>query len=525
MPSLIPLPIIVEWTGEEFLLTERTTIGGPAGAGPEVTEAVQAARLVLSGATNLPLTVTDDPDIVVAVDTDLPAEGYRLEVRPEGVAVTAADRRGALWAAQTLLQLGPDDIYAAPLGVPVTVATARIEDAPRFARRGAMLDSARHFLQVAEVIDFVEWMARHKLNVLHWHLTDDQGWRVASDRYPLLAEKASWRSKTSNRVWGDDGTPHGGYYTMGQIATVAEYARQWGIEIVPELDFPGHATAVLAAYPGFATDPGAVTGVAHYPQIFENVLNFSSESLDFVHDIWSELLEATGARYAHIGGDEVPTAQWEASEEVAQRAAEFGVGDVKSIQRWFTLHMRDWLTQRGVTPIGWDEVIDEGAVPGMVCQAWRGAEYGVKAAAQGMDVIMSPTSHTYLDFYQSELRGEPYAQGEVTTLEQVYGFDPVKGMPPEDAARVLGTQFQLWSEFLPTYRAVQYAAWPRGCALAEVAWSPRGTCDFAGFTSRLEGHLRRFDVAGLNYRPLAGPHPWQEGGTGWRRRPPEEQDR
>ena len=320
MPVLIPLPSAVEWGVGEYLLTERTTIGCRAGASPQEAEAASAVRLVLAETTGLPLPAADDPGILVSLDPGLPAEGYRLEVRPDGVSITAADRRGALWAAQTLLQLGPDDVYAVPLGKSVPLAAARIEDAPRFARRGAMLDSSRHFLQVAEVLDFIDWMARHKLNVFHWHLTDDQGWRVASDRYPLLAEKASWRSKTSNRVWGDDGTPHGGYYTLQQIAAVAEYARQRGIETVPEIDFPGHATAVLAAYPQFATDPSGLDGVAHYPTIFDNVLNFSPESLEFVHEIWSEVIEATGARYVHIGGDEVPTVHWEASEEVAQRA-------------------------------------------------------------------------------------------------------------------------------------------------------------------------------------------------------------
>lgn len=339
MPSLIPLPAAVEWEGAEHTLTEHSTIGCRAGAGPEETGAVRAAQLVLSTTTGLPLPVAEKPDILVGIDTGLPAEGYRLEVRPDGVTIAAADRRGALWAAQTLLQLGGDDVYTAPLGGPVKVATARIEDVPRFAWRGAMIDSARHFLQVAEILDFIDWMARHKLNILHWHLTDDQGWRVASEHYPLLAEKASWRPHTVNPTWGGDGTPHGGCYTISQIAAVAEYARQRGIGIVPEIDLPGHATALLSAYPGIATDPAAVTGVACHPDVFDNVLNFSPEALEFAHGIWSEVLEATGARHAHIGGDEVPTAQWEASEEVKRRAAGFGVDDVTSLQRWFTLHI------------------------------------------------------------------------------------------------------------------------------------------------------------------------------------------
>lgn len=520
MPALIPKPALVEWGDGEFLLTGSTVVG--AGAGLGAGEAAEGVRRTLSTTTGLLLAAGPEPDIVVGIDDSLPTEGYRLDVASGGVRIVAADYRGAQWAAQTLLQLGPADVYAAPLGREVALAAAHVEDAPRFPRRGAMLDSARHFVQLPDVLHFVDWLARHKLNVFHWHLSDDQGWRVAIERYPLLAEKASWRAKTSNRVWGDDATPHGGYYTLKQIRLVAEYARQRGIEIVPELDFPGHATAALFAYPDFATDPAAVTEVAHYPRIFDNVLNFSPEALDFVHHVWGEVIDATGASFVHIGGDEVPTAQWEASKDVAARAKEFGVDDVRHIQRWFTLHMRDWLTERGVTPIGWDEVTDAGPVPGMVCQSWRGAEAGVRAAEQGMDVVMSPCTHTYFDFYQSESREEPYGQGEVTTLEKAYAFDPVEGIAPEAASRVLGTQFQLWSEFLTTYRRMQYAAWPRGCALAEVAWSSPESRDYAEFVARLEDHLARFDAAGLDYRPLDGPHPWQEGGTGWHRRPPED---
>lgn len=516
MRALLPQPTAVQWRDEGYTLTPATTLG------PAAADAAPAAALVwrlLSRTTGLPLAPGAEPDVVVQLAADLPEEGYRLDVGPGGVRITAGGPRGALWAAQTLLQLGPADIYAAPRGHAVPLEGATISDSPRFARRGAMLDSARHFVPLADVLDFVDWLARHKLNVFHWHLTDDQGWRVALDKYPRLATHASWRARTTNRAGGDDHTPHGGYYTLAQIKLVADYARDLGIETVPELDFPGHATAALHAYPEFATDPTAVTEVAHYPQIFPNVLNFSPAALDFVHDAWQAVIDATGAKYVHIGGDEVPTTHWEASPEVRQRAAAWGVRDVRQLQRWFTEHLRDWLRERGVTPIGWDEIIDDGPVPGMVCQAWRGAEAGMRAAQHGMDVIMSPLSHTYLDFYQSPLRSEPYAQGVVLPIEEVYAFDPTAGLDAAAAARVLGTQFQLWAEFQPSYRKQQYQAWPRGCALAEVAWSAPEGRSWQAFAPRLEAHLTRLDAAGINYRPLHGPHPWQEGGTGWFQRP------
>lgn len=519
MTALLPAPTSAEVGGEGLTLDRSTRIVAATSA---ATEAAQAVQRALSLTTGLPLPLAESGEIQVALDPGLPEEGYRLQVTAQRVEIVAGSTRGAGWAAQTLLQLAPTGIFTAPLGVPVPLEAARVEDAPRFRWRGAMLDPSRHFVPVHDVIDFINWMARHKLNVFHWHLSDDQGWRVAWDEYPRLAEVASWRTRTSNRVWGDDGTPHGGHYTLEQIRAVADYARSLGIETVPELDFPGHATALLAAYPEFATDPTALDGVAHYPEIHHNVLNFSDEAMDFVHGIWAELIEATGARHVHIGGDEVPTTQWVASAEVAERAARFGVEDVAEIQRWFTLHLRDWFTERGVTPIGWDEVVDAGPVPGMICQSWRGVEAGGKAAEAGMQVIMSPFSHTYFDFYQSDNPEEPYAQGDITTWQKAYSFDPTEGLSPEAADRVLGTQFQLWSEFLQNYRNVQYSAWPRGCALAEVAWSDPEGRDVVEFEGRLEKHLERLSAAGLNFRPLAGSHPWQLGGEGWRKRPPGE---
>ena len=517
MTALIPAPLSAEIGGTGPTL-DRTT--GIVAANPEAEAAAQAVQRVLALTTGLPLPIVASGLIEVALDAALPAEGYRLQVTQERIEIVAGSPRGAGWAAQTLLQLAPAEIFTAPLGVPVPLRKASIEDAPRFAWRGAMLDPSRHFVPLHDVIDFINWMARHKLNVFHWHLSDDQGWRVAWDRYPRLAEVASWRTKTSNRVWGDDGTPHGGYYTLDQIRAVADYARSLGIDTVPELDFPGHATALLAAYPEFATDPTAIDGVHHYPEIHHNVLNFSDEAMDFVHGIWEQVIEATGASHVHIGGDEVPTTQWVASEEIAERARSFGVEDVAEIQRWFTLHMRDWLTARGVTPIGWDEVVDGGPIEGMVCQSWRGVEAGGMAAEAGMQVIMSPCSHTYFDFYQSDDPREPYAQGDITPWEKAYSFDPTAGLSDEAARRVLGTQFQLWSEFLQTYRHVQYSAWPRGCALAEVAWSDPQGRDVQEFMGRLEGHLERLAAGGVNYRPLEGSHPWQFGGEGWRKRPP-----
>ena len=328
-PALLPQPTDFTWGDDTLTLDAHSTI--------QASEAEAATiRRLLTPATGLPLPL--DPHggtIGVLHDLDLPEEGYVLDVTPDGVIIHADDPSGLNWAVQTLRQLlGPDAFLPGPISSTWSVPTAIISDRPRFGWRGAMLDVGRHFMPVRDLLAFIDLLAMHKLNVLHLHLTDDQGWRFESKKYPRLTEVASWRPETVNRYLGSDGTPHGGFYTQDQLRHVVAYAGERGITVVPELDFPGHLTAVLVAYPEFGVPGFTPDGVATGFGVHTNVLNLSDASLAFVFDILAELLDVFPSPTIHIGGDEVPRAQWQASPEMAARAAELSRESVARLQDW-----------------------------------------------------------------------------------------------------------------------------------------------------------------------------------------------
>jgi hexosaminidase len=383
-----------------------------------------------------------------------------------------------------------------------------------------MLDVGRHFQPLADLFRLVDLLALHKYNVLHLHLTEDQGWRFESLRHPRLQEVGSWRRETrKHHDEHGDGTPHGGYYRQDQLRALVAYAAQRGITVVPELEFPGHVRAVLAAYPELGLHPDAGVATATGFGVFTEVLSLSDAAMDFVLDVYAELLDVFPSRFIHVGGDECPPDEWLQSPAAQQLAEQRGLADASQLQRWFTEQLRDWLAAHGRQLVGWDEICDQGALPGAVAMAWRGADIGSRAAAAGLDVVMSPMQHTYFDFYPGPGEEEQYAIGWLTTAETAYGFDPLAGIDGEHHARVLGTQCQVWTEYMPTMRRVEYMLFPRACAHSEVAWSEQAGRSWEEFEPRLAAHLERLDALGVNFRPLAGPHPWQQGGTGALRRP------
>jgi hexosaminidase len=479
------------------------------------------ARRLLSPGTGLDLPNAEHGAFRISRDATLAAEAYRLEVAADGIEIFAADDRGVNWAIQTLRQLLPPAVLRpAPSGAELELPLVTIEDQPRFSWRGVMLDVGRHFQPLGDLFRFVDLLALHKYNVFHLHLTEDQGWRFESKLHPRLQEVSSWRAETRKHYdEAGDGTPHGGFYTQDQLRALVAYAEQRGITIVPEIDLPGHALALLAAHPELGNDPGTLYQPATTFGVFDEVLNLSDATLEFVLDIYTELLDVFPSRYVHVGGDESPRTEWLASRAAAELAAQRGLPDVTHLQRWFTEQLRDWLAARGRQLVGWDEISDEGPLEGAVAMAWRGAEYGVAAAAAGLDVVMSPMTHTYFDFYPGSGDEEQYAIGGLTTTETAYAFEPLAGMTPESRVRVLGTQCQVWTEYMPTMRRVEYQLFPRACAHSEVAWSSPEGRSWQEFQPRLADHLRRLDALGVNFRPESGPHPWQQGGSGTLRRP------
>lgn len=492
---------------------------GPETAIDATPELAATVRRVLGPGTGLELPRAAGGDIEVRLDAQLPPEGYRLRIDGR-VRIVAADPAGVNWASQTLRQfLPPSASGPAPVGEPLRLTAVAVEDSPRFPWRGLMVDVARHFVPVAELFRIVDMLAMHKLNRLQLHLSDDQGWRLESVRFPEVHRVGATRRETQGLFATEgDGTPHGGYYLRSQLRALVRYARDRGVVVVPEIDLPSHAGAFLAAFPRFAaTHISPRPATAFEPT--RHVVDLSEDCLHVVEEILEEVLEVFDSEHIHLGGDECPTDQWAANPEVMAEAAGRGLASARDLQPWFTRRMSAWLRARGRRLVGWDEIADAGAVEGAVVQVWRRADTAARIAADGMAVILCPQESTYLDYYPSTLDTEAAAIGGVTTVADVYRLDPLAGIPSAAAHRVLGAQAQLWGECVPSTRRLEYLLFPRLVALAEVAWSEPEVKDWARFHRDLPRHLERLDAAGIEYRPLDGPHPWQEGGTGVHRKP------
>lgn len=445
---------------------------------------------------------------------DLGLEGYRLTVDEHGVEIVAAAPAGAFYGVQTLrLLLPPAAVRQAPVvgDVEWPLAGVRITDRPRFGWRGVHIDLARHLMPLPWLLRLVELAALHKLNHLHLHLTDDQGWRFPVERYPRLTEVGAWRRETMAGHADEgryDGTPYGGHYSKDDLRELVAYAAERFITVLPEIDMPGHMVAAISAYPELGTT-GRQVEVGRTWGIEEEVLNVEESTVRFCTDVLDEALDIFPGKYVHVGGDECPKAAWRSSPRVQVLKHERGLADEKEMQSWFLRKVAEHLRERGRTLVGWDEILDGGLPPDGVVMSWRGEQGGVAAALAGHDVIMTPESHTYLDWYQSEDPAEPLAIRRSVDLAKVYGYEPLPAaLPPERHHHVLGSQAQLWTEYVRTPEHAEYMYFPRLCAFAEAVWSS-GSRDFADFEDRLRDHLSHLDALAVNYRPLTGPTPGQ----------------
>jgi len=434
-------------------------------------------------------------------------ESYRLISSSESVEIFASHAAGAFYGVQTLLQLLPPAIFGqAPRHAIVwSLPAVEIDDAPRFSWRGIMLDSARYFQPVAYIKRFIDLLAQHKFNKFHWHLTDDQGWRIEIKKYPRLTEIGARRKETMRGHYhaqaGGDGTPHAGFYSQDEIREIVAYASTRQIEIIPEIEMPGHAQAAVAAYPELGMIADSVEVSSEWG-VHETLFNLKPATFEFLQDVLTEVLSLFPSPYIHIGGDEAVKNQWEGNREIQEHMAAVNVHTMDELQSWFIRQISDFVTKAGRRIIGWDEILEGGLAPGAMVMSWRGEEGGIAAAKMGHDVIMCPRVPTYFDYYQSEaLSEEPLCIGNTVTLKQVYDYDPVPGMlTPEEASHVIGVQGQLWTEYIASTSRLEYMAFPRACALAEVAWSPQGTLNYENFQKRLAKHLRRLDCQDVRYR-------------------------
>ncbi|MEU9501583.1 beta-N-acetylhexosaminidase [Streptomyces sp. NPDC048196] len=522
--GLIPAPLSIDApSGSAVRLGPDTALA----AAPGTEDTALWLRATLGDAFGLPLPPgsADATDtLALALDPALPAEGYRLEADARwGVRITGGGPAGVFWGAQTLRQLlGPHAFRRAPLtpGRPAALPQLTVEDAPRFGWRGMLLDVARHFLPKDGVLRYLDLLAAHKLNVLHLHLTDDQGWRIEIRRYPKLTGTGAWRARTklghrASPLW--DERPHGGYYTQDDIREIVAYAARRHITVVPEIDVPGHSQAAIAAYPELGnTDVIDTTSLKVWDTwgVNPNVLAPTDTTLRFYEHVLEEVLALFPSRFVHIGGDECPKDQWRASATAQARIAALSLAGEDELQSWFVRHFDRWLADRGRRLIGWDEILEGGLAEGAAVSSWRGYAGGVAAAKSGHDVVMCPEQQVYLDHRQDPSPDEPVPIGYVRTLEDVHRFEPVPPeLTPEQAAHVLGTQANAWTEVMDSQQRLDYQVFPRLAAFAEVAWShlpAPADRDHQDFLRRMAAHYGRLDALGVDYRPPGGPRPWQK---------------
>ncbi|MDI2033765.1 beta-N-acetylhexosaminidase [Paenarthrobacter nitroguajacolicus] len=521
--QLVPAPWSFTALSGSLTLDAGTTLG----ADPSLADTRRWLARTLGAVTAWDLfpAPAGEARIRLLLDPSLDAEAYRLEVR-DAVVISAGGAAGAFYGAQTLLQLmGPAALRQAPVASVGTwpVPRVAVEDKPRFGYRGTMLDVARHFMPKDNVLRFIEVMAMHKLNVLHLHLTDDQGWRIQIHRYPKLTETGAWRRESSLGSWRAgvfDGRPHGGFYTQDDLREIVAFAADRHITVIPEIDVPGHSQAAIAAYPELGSGDGPVEVWTRWG-INETVLEVSETSLEFYRNVLDEVMEIFPSPWISLGGDEVPLAQWQSSAQARAKVAELGLDDVSGLHSWFVGQLALHLASHGRATSVWDEIGDGGLPDGALVASWRGYEGGVDALRKGYDVVMCPEHKLYLDHRQAEGDEEPVPVGFVTTLQSVYEFDPLPGISADSLrGRLLGAQANIWTEHLDSPRRVHFAAFPRLSAISEVFWSRPDARDYDEFLTRLTGaHLARLEAMGVEYRPLAGPTPWQQrpGVEGWKR--------
>jgi hexosaminidase len=424
-------------------------------------------------------------------------EGYDLAVDPQRILLIAREPRGLFYGGVTLWQLlTADTAKVSHLDVP----QVHVADLPRFAWRGAMLDSARHFQSPEFVKRFIDQLALLKLNTLHWHLTDDQGWRVEIKRYPKLTDVGAWRRPAGAAGTDASGQPvrYGGFYTQEEIRDIVSYAAARYVTIVPEIDMPGHMQAAIAAYPelGSIGDTPLVSpdwGVHTY------LVNTDDETIAFLENVLDEVTALFPGPYIHIGGDEAIKDQWKASPRVQARMRELGIKDENAMQGWLLVQIEKHLAARGKRIVGWDEILEGGVPPNAIVMSWRGAKGGVEAAHAGHDVVMAPDPDLYFDHLQSDAPDEPPGRPTLRTLADIYAFEPVPSdMTRDVAAHVLGAQAELWTEHMRTEERVEHAAFPRLDALAEVLWSPKAARDWNSFVARLASEIERQRALGVH---------------------------
>jgi len=427
-------------------------------------------------------------------------EAYNLVVSPKGILLESPSANGLFYGIQTLVQLMPplkQDLSE------VVVPSVEIRDSPRFAWRGLHLDVGRHFMPKEFILKYLDYMAFHKLNTFHWHLTEDQGWRIEIKKFPRLTEVGSVRKETLVGHYGSnsyDGKSVGGFYTQDEVKEIVAYAADRFITVVPEIEMPGHALAALAAYPELGCTGGTYE-VGTTGGVFDDVYCTGNAKTDtFLMDVLKEVIPLFPGEYFHIGGDECPKTRWEKCPICKLKIKEEGLRNEHELQSYFVQKMEKFLNENGKKLIGWDEILEGGLAPNAAVMSWRGETGGIAAAQAHHYVVMTPGEYCYLDHYQADPKNEPLTIGGYLTLEKVYGYEPVPAiLSKEEAKYILGAQGNVWTEYMKSPEQVEYMVFPRAAALAEVVWSPKGSKDYVNFKTRLNRLTKFYDLLGINY--------------------------
>lgn len=526
-PGIIPVPQRMEMGKGKFKITGSTDII-LGSSDPVLKSIAEGINQKISGFTGRELDIRQFDGkqprntIFLKIDESLMnsvgKEGYKMSVKPSGVEISAPNPAGIFYGVQTIYQLLPPEVWGNPKNfdskaVLLDLPCLEITDFPQFSWRGMHLDVSRHFFPKEFVKKYIDLIAMHKMNVFHWHLTDDNGWRIEIDRYPKLTEVAAWRADREDQEWdkrsqqrpGEKAT-YGGFYTKEDIREIVQYASERFITVVPEIEMPGHTSEVFAAYPEFSCS-GEKTTVqtgSYWP--VENIFCAGKEgTFTFIENVLDEVIELFPSEYIHIGGDEADKTAWKKCPDCQKRIRQEGLSGENELQSYFVKRIERYLVSKGRKMIGWDEILQGGLAPEATVMSWQGFEGGIEAANQGHAVVMCPTSYCYFDYYQADPEFQPKAIGGLITLQKVYSFRPIPSeLKGEQRNLILGGQGNLWTEYVPTPEHAEYMVLPRMTALAEVLWSPEVNLDWNDFRERLQTQFRRFDHMNVNYSRGSG---------------------
>ena len=437
----------------------------------------------------------------------LAEEAYQLKVTKNKIDIQAKTGKGAFYALQSLFQLMPAQIFSTtPSNQTASASSCSIEDAPRYNYRGLMLDAGRNFFPVAFIKRYIDLMAVYKLNTFHWHLTEDQGWRIEIKKYPLLTSQSSIRKESMVGKYSDmkfDHTPYGGFYTQEEIKEVVAYADKKFITIIPEIEMPGHSQALLASYPQLGCNPDKIYEVATKWGVSEDVLCPREETFTFMENILTEVMALFPGKYIHIGGDECPKTQWKQSRFCQDLIKKLGLKNEHELQSYFIGRIDKFITSKGKRMLGWDEILEGGLSPNAMVMSWRGTSGGIEAAKLNHDVVMSPNSYFYLDYYQANAKTEPLAIGGDLPLSKCYSFEPdLPELTEAQTKHIIGIQANVWTEYIKTPAYAEYMTFPRALALAEIAWSPKAPKNYSEFVGRVKKQKNNMDALKINYCPV-----------------------